>query len=129
MLIHVRVGLEGSSKAAQELFGKLIQEYAENLASESARQEASERAPGAKTTEITESVVIRASDSIKQETAKRQRPANAREAFALAGTPIFSGTAGIIGGNLHGAFQWGTFSVSAFCAVVCILYLLKRRLL
>jgi hypothetical protein len=72
LLIHVRATLDGSSRPAQELYAKFVQGYAEQLASESARQEASARAPGARTTEITESVVIRARESLDQETAKRQ---------------------------------------------------------
>jgi Flp pilus assembly protein TadB len=129
LLIHVRAVLDGSSRQAQELYAKFIQEYGEQLASESARQEASARAPGAKTTEITESVVIRARESLDEQTARRQRPANLWEAAALAGMPMFSGAAGVMGNNLHSALQWVTFVLLAFGAVVCILYLLKRRLL
>ena len=99
------------------------------LADESARQEASARAPGAKTTEITESVIIRARESLNQQTAKRQRPASLWEAAALAGMPMLSGAAGVLGSNLHSPIQWTLFALSALGAVICILYLLKRRLL
>lgn len=129
LLIHVRVTLDGSSAPAQGLFAKFVQEYAEQLANESARQEASLRAPGAKTTETTESVVIRARESIDQETAKRQRPASLWEAAALAGMPMLSGTAGVMGSNLHSFLQWTVFALAVLGAVTCILYLLKRRLL
>jgi hypothetical protein len=129
LLVHVRAVLDGSSVQAQALYAKFIQEYAERLASESARQEASARAPGAKTTEITESVVIRARESLDQQTAERQRPANLWEAAALAGMPMLSGAAGVIGNNLHSPWQWTLFALSALGAVICILYLLKRRLL
>ena len=129
LLVHVRAVLDGSSPSAQRLYAKFVQEYAEQLASESARQEASARAPGARTTEITESVVIRAQESIELQTAKRQRPGNLWEAAALAGTPILSGAAGVMGNNLHSIWQWIVFAVCAFGAVICILYLLKRRLL
>jgi hypothetical protein len=121
--------MDGSSASAQRLYARYVQEYAEQLASESARQEASARAPGASTTEITESVVIRARESLELQTAKRQRPANLSEAAALAATPILSGAAGIIGNNLHSTWQWTVFIVCAFGAVTCILYLLRRRLL
>lgn len=129
LLIHVRATLDGSSTAAQELYAKYVQEYADFLASESARQEASMRAPGAVTTEITESVVIRARESLDQQTAKRRRPANFWEAAALAGMPTLSGVAGVMGNNLHSPLQWVTFACSAAGAVISILYLLKRRLL
>jgi Flp pilus assembly protein TadB len=129
LLVHIRATLDGSSKSAQDLYAKFVQEYAEQLASESARQEASARAPGAKTTEITESVVIRARESLDQQAARQQRPASFWEAAALAGTPILSGAAGVMGNNLHSSLQWATFALSSVGAVVCILYLLKRRLL
>jgi hypothetical protein len=129
VLIHVRAILDGSSKPSQELYAKFVQAYAEQLADESARQEASARAPGAKTIEITESIIIRARESLDQQTAKRQRPSNLWEAAALAGMPILSGAAGVMGGNLHSPLQWAIFVSSALGAVICILYLLKRRLL
>lgn len=129
LLIHVRAALDGSSISAQHLYARVIQEYAEQLASESARQEVSARAPGARTTEITESVIIRARESLDQQTAKRQRPASLWEAAALAGMPMLSGTAGVMGNNLHSSLQWTVFTLSALGAVICILYLLKRRLL
>jgi hypothetical protein len=129
LLIHVRAILDGSSKSAQELYAKYIQEYAEQLASESARQEASARAPGARTAEITESAVIRARESLYLQIAKWQRPANLWEAAALAGMPILSGTAGVMGNYLHSPLQSAVFALAALGAVICILYLLKRRLL
>jgi hypothetical protein len=129
LLIYVRAVLDGSSTSAQRLYGRFVQEYAEQLGSESARQEASARAPGARTTEITESIVIRARESLEQRAAERQRPDNLREAAALAGTPILSGSAGVMGNNLHSPLQWTAFTLCALGAVICILYLLKRRLL
>ncbi len=129
LLIHVRATLDGSSGSAQALYAKFVQEYAERLSGESARQEASARAPSAKAIEITESVVIRARESLDQQTAKRQRPANLWEAAALAGMPMLSSTAGVMGNYLHSPLQWAIFVLSACGAVICILYLLKRRLL
>lgn len=129
LLIYVRANLDGSSVPAQQLYAKLVQEYAEKLSDEGARQEASSRAPGAKTAEITESVVIRARESLDQQTAKRQRPTSLWEAAALAGVPILSGAAGVTGSYLHSPLQWTLFALSALGAVISILYLLKRRLL
>lgn len=129
LLIYVRAILDGSSKPAQELYAKFIQEYAEQLASESARQEASARAPGARNAEITESAVIRARESLYQQIAKRQRPASLWEAAALAGMPILSSAAGVMGNYLHSPLQSAVFALAALGAVICILYLLKRRLL
>jgi hypothetical protein len=129
LLIHVRAVLDGSSKPAQDLYGKFIQEYAEKLASESARQEASARAPGARTTEITESVVIRAHESLDEQIAKRRRPAGPGEAVALAGMPILSSFTGVTGSYLHSPLQATMFTLAALGAVICVLYLLKRRLL
>ena len=129
VLVHVRVVLDGSSLWAQRRYAGYIQEYAEKLANESARQEASARAPGARTVEITESAVIRARESIELQTAMRQRPNNLWEAVALAGVPILSGAAGVAGGYLHSIWQYLLFAVCAFGAIACVLYQLKRRLL
>jgi hypothetical protein len=145
LLVHVHVALDGSSDVAQRVYAKFVQGYAERLANESARQEASARAAGASSVEITESSIIRASESleeqvpkrieeqlgkrIEQQLARRQRPANLREAAALAGTPIFSGAAGVMGSYLHSPWQVTLFVLIALVAIVCILYLLKRRLL
>jgi hypothetical protein len=54
---------------------------------------------------------------------------NVWEAAALAGMPMLSGVAGVMGDHLHSPLQSFIFAVSALGAVVCILYLLKRRLL
>jgi len=129
LLIHVRANLEGSSDRAQHLYARFIQDYADLLAGESARQEASARAPGARAVEITESTVIRARESLNQEIAKRQRPAGWREGVALLGVPILSGTAGVMGSNLHSSWQWAVLGIASAAAIACLLYLLKRRLL
>ncbi len=129
LLIHIRANLDGSSDDAKILYAKFIQEYADLLASESSRQEASARAPGARAIEITESTVIRARESLNQEIGRRRRPTNWREATALVGVPILSGTAAVMGSNLHGVWQWAVFAVVSAGAVACLLYLLKRRLL
>jgi hypothetical protein len=145
LLVHVHVELDGSSDNAQKAYAKLIQDYAERLANESARQEASARAPGARTAEITESSVIRAYESlqeqvpqrieeqiarkIEEQIVKRQKPSTLREAAALAGTPILSGASGVMGSYLHSPWQATIFALIALGAIACILYLLKRRLL
>lgn len=129
LLIHLRTILDGSSPSAQVKYAKFVQEYAEQLADESARQEASTRAPGARAVEITESVVIRARESIDQQTSARQRPVDWKEAVALAGVPILSGVVGVLGGHLNSPLEWGSFIFSAAAAVICVLYSLKRRLL
>lgn len=128
--IHVRVLLDGSSEPAQKAYAKAVQAYAEKLASESARQEASARAPGATTCEITESAVIRAAESLDRESAKRQRPANFGEAATLAGLPMFSAATGIMGGSyLHSVGQVAIFLALSAVTVLCVLYQLRRRLL
>lgn len=127
--IHVRVQLDGSYGPAQKTFAKAVQTYAEKLASESARQEASARAPGATACEITESAVIRAAESLDRETAKRQRPANFGESATLAGLPMSSAATGITGSYLHSAGQWIVFVALCAVTVFCVLYQLKRRLL
>jgi len=145
LLVHVHVELDGSSSAARALFGNFVQDYAERLANESARQEATERASGARAVEITQSSVIRAREALEEQTperirerlvkeikediAKRQKPANLREAAALAGTPILSGAAAVMGGYLHSPWQDAVFALIAVAAIACVLYLLKRRLL
>jgi hypothetical protein len=144
LLVHVHAALDGSSPAAQKLYAKLIQSYAERLANESARQEASARVPGAKTVEITESIVIRASESFEEQVPERieeqltkrieeqlskRHKLNLPEAAALAGTPILSGASAVMGSYLHSPWQDTAFALIALGAIVCILYLLKRRLL
>lgn len=129
LVVQIRVVLDGSYRAAQKVFAKSIQEYGEKLASESARQEATGRAPGAQTVEITESAVIRAQEALDQQVAERSRPSNKIEAVSLAGAPIFSGATGVMGSYLTNALNWTVFSLLAMIAASCILYLLKRRLL
>jgi hypothetical protein len=137
LLIHIRAVLDGSYTPAQELYATYVQEYAEQLASESARQEASARELGAKAIEITESAVIRARESLNKRTAEQQlaaqpikrQPLGIWEAAALAGAPMFSAATGVTGSYLHSLLQWVLFSLSALAGVICILYLLKRRLL
>jgi hypothetical protein len=139
-LIQIRAALDGSYPPARNLFARTVQDYAEKLDSESARQEVSARAPGALTREITETAVIRARDSLEQEPVTRmlasleqdgarRQPASLWESAALAGSPMFAGAAGVIGAYLHSPLQWAAFSLCALGGVICILYLLKRRLL
>jgi hypothetical protein len=42
---------------------------------------------------------------------------------------MFSGAAGVMGSYLHSPWQVMLFVLIALVAIVCILYLLKRRLL
>jgi hypothetical protein len=125
--ITVRVLLDGSSEPAQRAFGKEVQAYAEKLASESARQEASARATGAMTCEITESAVIRAAESLQQQTAK-ERPPRFREAAAVAGKSMCTAAMGTMGNFLHSAAQVSVFAGLSIVAAICILQPLKRRL-
>jgi hypothetical protein len=129
LVVETRVVLDGAYPPAQRAFAKAIQAYADRLAIESAYQETTERAPGATAVEITESAVIRAQESLERKIAQGRRPANAAEAFALAGTPILSGATGVMGSYLHSGMQWAAFLVLAAGAASLILYLLRRRLL
>jgi hypothetical protein len=72
-VVQVRVALDGFYEPARKAYSRLIQEYAESLENESARQEASARAPGVKAQEITENTVIRANESLTQEAINRAR--------------------------------------------------------
>jgi len=129
LTIEVRVELDGSYEPARKAFAKHVQEYAERLAAESARQEISERALGARTCEITESAVLRAAESLERATAKRQRPENWLEASTLIGLPVFSAATPIMGGYLHSKLQWYALIGLSALMLFCILYQGKRRLL
>jgi hypothetical protein len=129
LVVQVRVLLDNSYRPAQQAFARFVQNYAERLARETSYQEISERPSGATTAEITESAVVRAQESLERKIAQERRPADARDAFALAGVPIFSGAAGVAGSYLHSRPQWIAFLALAIVAASCVLYLLKRRLL
>jgi hypothetical protein len=129
LVVQVRVLLDNSYRPAQQAFARFVQAYAERLATETAYQETSERPPGATTAEITESAVVRARESLERKIAQERRPADARDATALAGAPIFSGAAGVAGSYLHSWQQWVAFLILAIVAASCVLFLLKRRLL
>ena len=129
LVVKIQTNLDGSYLPAQEVFAQAVQSYADKLASESARQEATGRATGAKHPEITASAVIRAQETLDRKSVEQKRPANARESFALAGTPILSGATGVMGSYLDSPAQWASFAVLATGATSCILYLLRRRLL
>ncbi|MFE7870191.1 hypothetical protein ACFUYE_07590 [Micromonospora humida] len=118
--------LDGAYNPAQLAFAKAVQAYAEKLAIESANQEASERAPGASNTEITESAVIRAREAFDKKVALQVRRRNPLDPYALAGSPIFSGATGVMGSYLHSPAQVASFLALAICAATCILYLAKR---
>ncbi|GAB3686499.1 hypothetical protein [Saccharopolyspora tripterygii] len=129
LTFEVHVVLDGSSGPAQRLFRKALQEYGEKLATESARQEISSRAPGAHSTEITESAVIRGREALEAQAARRNRPGTKLEAVALATTPICTLAAGVAGSYLTSSLNWAVFGVLAVISISCVLYLLKRRLL
>ncbi len=129
VIIEVRAQLDGSYEPAQAAFAELVQSYANRLAGESARQEASGRVPGVITCEITESAVRRAVEALDQAIAKRQRPATRKEGAALALSPTFASAASVTGGYLHSPGQWAVFAGMSVLALLCIFYQLKRRLL
>ncbi len=89
VVVVTRTILDGAYEPARIAFGRAIQVYADNLAVESANQEASERAPGASSKEITESAVIRAQEAFDKKTALQVRKRSPFDPYALAGSPIF----------------------------------------
>ncbi len=88
VVVQVRVVLDGSSRPAQRIFAKSVQEYGEKLASESARQEATGRAPGAQTVEITESAVFRAQEALDRQVVEKNIPSNKLDPPAGAAQPF-----------------------------------------
>lgn len=128
LTVSVRVLLDGASEPAQQAFGRAVQRYADRLAQESGNQEASNRAPGATAIEIIETSVIRAQDALEKRIASEKNRAGPLDAFALAGAPIFSGTAGVIGGYLHSATTWSAFAVAALIACGCVVHLARKGL-
>jgi hypothetical protein len=66
--------------------------------------------------------------SCNGEAKEKQKPLTLLEASALAGQPVFTVAAGVIGSYLHSGPQWVAFGVCVLCAVACIVYLVKQRL-
>lgn len=128
IVVPTRVLLDGAYAPAQLAFARAVQSYAEKLAIESADQEAPERAPGATSTEITESAVIRAQETLDKKVALQVRKRKPLDPYALAGSPVFSGATGIMGSYLHSPTQVVAFVVLALCAAACILYLATVRM-
>jgi hypothetical protein len=73
IVVLTRTNLDGAYEPAQLAFARAVLSYADRLAIESANQEASERAPGASSKEITESAVIRARDALDRKVALQVR--------------------------------------------------------
>ena len=128
IMVAARANLDGAYEPAQLAFAHAVQTYAERLAIESANQEISERAPGVNSKEITESAVIRAKDALDKKVALQIRKRSPLEPYALAGSPIFAGAAGIMGTYLHSLLQVVVFFVLAVLAIACILHLSVRRM-
>ena len=133
-LFEVPVILEGASQAAEKEFDKAIRDYAERLSDESSYEEINGRASGAKVAEVTASSVIRAKEALQNKMASevnsgRRGSMSVPEAFALAGSPLCSSAAGVMGSHLTGILQWSIFLMFGVLAVISVLYLLKRRLL
>jgi hypothetical protein len=76
--IQVRVVLDGAYLPAQQIFAEAVQTYATKLADESSYQEATSRAAGARTAEITESTVLRAREALDKLSVSK-RPTSALE--------------------------------------------------
>ncbi|GGM43886.1 hypothetical protein GCM10007977_051840 [Dactylosporangium sucinum] len=128
VVVPTRTLLDGAYEPAKLAFGRAVQAYADKLAIESANQEASERAPGANSTEITESAVIRAQEALDKKVALQVRKRSPLEPYALAGSPIFAGATGVMGSFLHSLVQVIAFSILAVIAIACILHLAVRRM-
>jgi hypothetical protein len=126
LVISVRVLLDGASTPAQRAFGRAIQRYADRLAQESGNQEASSRAPGATAIEIIETSVIRAQEALEKRIALEKNRVGPLDAVALAGVPIFSGAAGVIGSYLHGPLSWTAFAATALLACVSVIHLTRK---
>ncbi|MEU6788073.1 hypothetical protein ABZ912_53535 [Nonomuraea angiospora] len=126
IVVPVRTILDGAYEPAQLAFARAIQSYADKLAIESANQEASERAPGANSTEITESAVIRAQEALDKQVALKVRKRSPLDPYALAGSPIFAGATGVMGSYLHSLLQVIAFIILAVLAIACILHLAVR---
>jgi hypothetical protein len=124
---NVQVVLNGATDGARAEFSEAVQTYAMRLASESEKQEISNRPPGVMFPEVTASSVVRAR-TVLSRYGERARP-GVSEVAALVGLPIFSSAAGVIGSYLHSVWQWAAFSGSAFLGVFCVCYLAFRRLL
>jgi len=101
IVVVARAKLDGAYEPAQLAFGQAVQNYAARLAIESANQEASDRAPGVSSIEITESSVIRAREALDKKVALQLRKRSPFEPYALAGSPIFAGATGVMGSYLH----------------------------
>lgn len=126
IVVPTRTILDGAYEPAQLAFARAVQAYADKLAIESANQEISERAPGANSTEITESAVLRAQEALDKQVALKVRKRSPLDPYALAGSPIFAGATGVMGSFLHSLLQVVVFSVLAVLAVGCILHLATR---
>jgi len=124
--VSVEVDLHGATLAARAEFNGAVQAYADFLAAESQKQELSLRTPGVLNLEVTASAVVRARRAISRY-GKRAKP-RLLESTALAGAPIFSGATGVMGSYLDGLVQISVFAGLAFMAVLCIGYLVFRRL-
>lgn len=127
IVVPTRTMLDGAYEPAQLAFARAVQAYADKLAVESANQEASERDPGAISTEITESAVLRAQEALNKKVALQVRKQSPFDPYALAGSPIFAGATGVMGSFLHSVLQVVAFSILAALAVGCILHLARRR--
>lgn len=127
VVVPTRTNLDGAYEPAQLAFARAVQAYADKLAIESANQEASERAPGVNSKEITESAVMRAREALDKKVALEVRKRSPLDPYALAGSPIFAGATGVMGSFLHSLAQVLAFSVLAVLAIACILHLATRR--
>lgn len=128
IVVPVRVILDGTYTPADLAFAKAVQNYADRLATESANQAESEKAPGATNVEVTESSVIRAQESLDKKVALQVNARSRWIPYALAGSPIFSGATGVMGSFLHSPLQIAAFVVTAGIAALCIIFLAKKGL-
>jgi hypothetical protein len=128
IVVPVRTNLDGAYEPAQLAFARAVQDYAQRLAIESANQEISERAPGVDGKEITESAVVRARGALDKKMALQVRKRSRLDPYALAGSPIFSTAAGVMGTFLHSPRQVVIFCVLAVVAIACILHVSTRRM-
>jgi hypothetical protein len=127
IVVPTRTNLDGAYEPAQLAFARAVQAYAERLAIESVNQGISERAIGVNSKEIIESAVARAKDTLDKKVALEVRGQSPLEPYALAGSPIFAGAAGVMGSYLHSLLQVVVFTVLAVLAIACILHLSARR--
>lgn len=123
----VNVTLHGATDNAKAEFATAVQAYGEALATECERQEISNRPPGIAHPEITANSVVRAKQVFSQY-GERSKP-GALDMCALAGVPIFSGGAGVMGSYLNSTLQILAFAAIAFMGILSVFYLLRRRLL